>query len=108
MQKLFYILIFTLPFVVSAQIKIENPLRRSGTFEQLITNVASIIRVVTVPLAAVAISVVGFRFVIAIASGKAEEIAKTKKILLWVVVGSAIIVGSRYIADVIVNFAGQL
>lgn len=106
MKKLFYAIILALPFIAEAQFP-NNPLR-STNFQALVRNAASIIRVVTVPFAAVAIIVVGFRFVTAVASGNAEEITKTKKILLWVIVGSAIIVGSTYISDVIVNFASQL
>ena len=107
MKRIFYIAMLVLPLIAEAQLLIINPLK-SGNFGDLVKKVASTIRIVAIPFAAVAIIIVGFRFVMAVASSKAEDITKTKKILLWVVVGAAIIVGSSYIAEVIVNFASNL
>lgn len=107
MKTLFYIFILTLPQIALAQLSIGNPLK-SQTFGELVVNVFTIVRNVAIPFAAVAIIIVGFQLVTSAKSGNAEGTAKAKKSLIWVLVGSAIIVGAEVIARVVVNFAEKL
>lgn len=109
MKKLFYISILTLPQIGLAQININirNPLQ-SQSFGDLVIRISELIRQVALPFAAVAIIVIGFKIITSVASGNAEETAKNKKILIWVLVGAAIIAGAPELAKAIVNFASKL
>lgn len=113
MKKLFYLIfyiILTLPQITLSQQQrffIRNPLT-SRDVQSLVKNVAAIIRSVAIPLAAVAIIIIGFKIITAVASGRTEEVTRAKTALIWVLVGSAIIVGATVIAEVIVNFAEKL
>ena len=95
-----------LPLVAIAQCPpnctFDNP-TDNRTLLDLIKRVAKDVRDVAVPFAVVAIVVIGFKLVTAAASGKAEETTKARKILLWVIIGSAIIVGATVLVDVAIN-----
>lgn len=75
----------------------------ANTFLELIQSVAEAARTIAVPFAVIAIIIVGFRFVAAAAGGKTEEVAKARKLFLWVLVGSAIIVGSTILVEAVIN-----
>lgn len=73
------------------------------TFLELIQSVAKAVRLIAVPFAVIAIIIVGFRFVAAAAGGKVEEVAKARKLFLWVLIGSAIIVGATILVEAVIN-----
>lgn len=87
---------------------IENPISPTSNFPRLIEKIAVAVRTIAIPLAGVAIVFVGFKFVIAAASGNQSELTKAKTMLLWVLVGTAIIIGASVLAEAVVNFARTL
>lgn len=96
----------TAPFMVVAQCPpdctINNPIDEK-TFIDFIKRVAKDARDIVVPFAVMAIIFAGFKFVTASASGKTEETAKARKLLTWVVAGSAIIVGATVLIQAVIN-----
>ena len=81
---------------------IPNPISVC-TIEDLINAVATQIVTFGSVAAAIAIIVVGFRLVVASASGNQGEIAQAKKMLGWVLTGTAIVVGAGALASAVVN-----
>ncbi len=94
------------PFIAAAECppdcEFKNPVDEN-TFLDLLKRFAEDVRTVAVPFAVVAIIFVGFKFVTASASGNPAETAKARKLLKWVVVGSAIIVGATVLVDAVIN-----
>lgn len=84
-----------------------NPID-ADDFGELVQAIASALIKIVTPLAVVAIIFTGFRFITASLQGNTGEIAKTKTMLLWVLVGSAVIVGASALAIAAVNFAKNL
>lgn len=80
----------------------KNPIDVASVLD-LIEVIASAIRLIATPLAVLAIIITGFRFVSAAASGKPDALAKTKSAFLWVIVGTAAIVGATFLAEMAVN-----
>lgn len=92
-----------LPVLAFAQtFEFPNPLK-AQTFLDLVNAVARAVQEVALPFAVVAIIFVGFRFVSASAAGKPEAVAKARALFLWVLVGTAIIVGASILAQAVVN-----
>ncbi len=76
-----------------------NPLGDTSTFEGLVKNVAGIAARVGLTIAVIYIIYAGLMFVLA--RGKPAELEKAKKNLLYVVIGTGILLGAWVIADVI-------
>lgn len=91
-----------------AQIVIPNPISPTSNFPQLIKNIAEAVRVIAMPLAIAAIIFVGFKLVVAAAQGNDKGLQEGKKMLWWVLIGTAIIIGASVLAQVVVNFASTL
>ena len=83
--------------------EIPNPIAAKD-FPTLITQIAGAIVAIVLPISVIAIIYAGFRFVTASAQGNTGELEKAKKMLLWIIVGTAIIVGSSLLARAIINF----
>lgn len=87
--------------------KITNPLRVGGSVFDILT---AVIRNIIMPLASVlvvlAILYSGFRFVMA--QGNPSEIAKAKEGLIWVLVGSAVLLGAYGISELIQGTVKQV
>lgn len=102
----FVMLAIVAPFTVTAECPpdctINNPIDEK-TFIDFIKRVAKDARDIVVPFAVMAIIFAGFKFVTASASGKAEETAKARKLLTWIIVGSAIIVGATVLIQAVIN-----
>lgn len=92
-----------LPFVALAQSQEVPPPIKARTIGELIVDITSFVARIAVTLAAIAIIVVGFKFVSASVSGKVEGISEARKILLWVLIGTAIVVAARIIAPAIIE-----
>lgn len=90
-----------------AQTAIENPID-ADDFGTLVVSIAETVRDIALPLAFAALVFVGFRFVTATAAGDKEGLTAAKKMLLWVVVGTAILVGATVLAEAIVETAKKL
>ena len=87
--------------------KITNPLEVGGSVFDILT---AVIRNIIMPLASVlvvlAILYSGFRFVMA--QGNSTEIAKAKEGLIWVLVGSAVLLGAYGISELIEGTVKQV
>lgn len=87
--------------------KITNPLRVGGSVFDILT---AVIRNIIMPLASVlvvlAILYSGFRFVMA--QGNSTEITKAKEGLIWVLVGSAVLLGAYGISELIKGTVEQV
>ncbi len=86
---------------------IPNPISVCS-FEELIASIISQLVPIAVMLSAAAIIFVGFRLVIATARGNEAEITKSKNLLWYALVGTAILVGASALAAAIVNFVKTL
>lgn len=96
-----------LAYSASAAVTIQNPIG-AQSFTELIKRLADAILTIAIPLAVVAIIFVGFKFVLASASGNAKGLEESRKMLLWVAIGTALIVGASAIAKALVDFAQRL
>ena len=85
-----------------AQTRIPNPLSVSN-FTDLVLAVAQSVVTIAIPFAALAIIFVGFRIVVAAHSGNDGELRKAKGMLLYVIIGTVIIVAASAIAIAVVN-----
>lgn len=97
------ILGIALPFFTSAiPFIIPNP-TDTKTFFDLVKFVAQAVRTVAVPFAVIVIIVTGFKFIAAGAAGKPDATTQARNTLIWVIAGTAIIVGASYLAELAVN-----
>lgn len=97
------IVLLTSPFVVKANgvaIKIPNPLK-AESFKELIDNIIDFLVKIGFPLALAVIIYAGIMFMAS--GGNEEKVTRAKKILLWAVIGYAIILMSKGIISVILN-----
>ncbi|MEK7559881.1 MAG: pilin [Patescibacteria group bacterium] len=84
---------------------IKNPLK-ADNIPELIENVADFAVAVGLPIATIFIVYSGFLFVSA--KGNEKKLESAKETFKWAVVGAALIVGARFLAAAIVNFAKGL
>ena len=85
--------------------EIRNPIA-AKSFPCLIKTISLAAVQVAVPIAVITIIIVGLRFVFAGLSGNSSKVAEARKLLLNVVIGTAIIVGSFVIASAAVQLFG--
>lgn len=85
----------------------ENPIKAQN-LEELVETLSQAILKLAFVLAPIFILITGFRFVTAAATGNIAKISEAKKLFLWTLVGTAIIVGASVIATAIINFAKNL
>lgn len=87
--------------------RIPNPIA-AASFPCLVQTVSRAAIQVAIPLAIITIIFAGLRFIFAGLQGNQTKIADARKMLLWAVVGTAIVVGSFAIANAAVQiFGGQ-
>lgn len=106
-KNLTSIIFFFVPYPVFAQGEVPNPIVYRNILD-LVGGVASTVREIALFLAIIAIIVVGFKFVSASFSGNPDEVARARKTLLWVFIGTAIVVAVSVIAPAIVGFIKRL
>jgi len=87
------------PLVITEQI--ENPLGDGSSLPAFVESLLGIIVRAGIPLIVLALVYTGFRFVEA--RGNPGKIEDAKKLLLWTVIGSAIILGAWTIATILTN-----
>jgi len=110
-KKLFLLGFFTIFTIFNfgifqfASADLESPLQ-SKTFAALIANIAKIVAQIGLPLAVIAIIYAGFLFVTA--RGNEEQIKTAKKAFFWAIIGTALLLGARAIAEAIKQFLGTL
>lgn len=80
-----------------------NPLGEgTKTFFDIARNVTDAALTLSIPLATIAIIVIGIQFVIA--SGNPTKLAEAKKKFFWVLIGTAFMVGSSLLAKVVIDY----
>ena len=72
----------------------------------MIRDLTQIILTIGLPLAALMIIFSGFKFVTA--GGNEEQIKKARQMFYWTIIGAAVIIGARVIAEAVVQFAQDL
>lgn len=97
--------IFTSANFVSAQTVIPNPIA-AQSFPCLIQTISLAAMQVAIPIAIVTIIFAGLKFIFAGASGNSAKVAEARKILMWAVIGTAVVVGSFVIANAAVELFG--
>ncbi len=100
-------MLFTVPYTF-AQTTFPNPLGQTKTVTGLIDAVSTAVIMIALPIAVIAIIIVGLRLLIAGASGETGKVTESKTLLWWVVIGTAIVVGSAAIAKAVVSFVETL
>lgn len=86
-------------------IAIENPLK-ADTIGELITTIADFAMTIGLPIAIIFIVYSGFLFVSA--RGDEKKLETAKEGFKWAIIGAAILVGAKFLAEAIVNFAKGL
>ena len=89
------------PFVSAAE-NIPNPIT-SKSFPCLVKALSEAAITIVVPIAIVAIIFAGLKFIIAGAQGNEGKIKEARNMLFWIVVGTAVVVGSFVLAEVGIN-----
>ncbi|OHA00469.1 MAG: hypothetical protein A3C07_01270 [Candidatus Sungbacteria bacterium RIFCSPHIGHO2_02_FULL_47_11] len=79
-----------------------NPINATS-LPDLITSIADALVFVAAPIAVVAIIIAGFMFVVGGARGDDGSVTAARKMFLWVLIGTAIIVGASLLAHAVVN-----
>ncbi|MDI6591604.1 MAG: hypothetical protein QME61_01550 [Patescibacteria group bacterium] len=106
MKKLFF-LIFLIGLILSfstfAQIIIENPLR-ANTIEEVVDNFINFIFYLAIALAPLMI-IIG-AFYLLIAGGEAKKVETGKKIILYTLIGFAIVLFAKGLISVIKSVLG--
>jgi hypothetical protein len=77
---------------------IDNPIK-SKTFEELIANITNFVFLVSIALAPLMIILAGFYYMTA--NGEPEKIKKAKDIMLYTVIGIAVVLLSRAFVSMI-------
>jgi hypothetical protein len=87
------------PGTSNINFKIDNPVSGFDDIPSLIVALLEIVMMIAAPVIAVMIIYAGFLFVTA--RGNATQMENAKKTLLYVVIGAAIILGAKIIAEAI-------
>lgn len=102
---LYFILYYSIPFAVAAQVELPNPVN-ANTFTELINLFAGLAVQIGIPIAAIFIIFAGFQFVTA--RGNQTKLQNAKTTFYWTIIGTVILVGAWVIAKAVVNFAQGL
>jgi len=100
-------MIVRVPVAFAQTTEIENPIGATS-FEELVVSITAQLVPIAAVLATIAIVFAGFKYIVAAAKGNPAEIQKANKLLVWVLVGTAIVVGASVIANAVVQFAKEL
>lgn len=87
---------------IAHAITYPNPIA-AQSLPDLITSIADALVFVAVPLAVVAIIIAGFMFVVGGAKGDDGAVTRARQMFLWILIGTAIIVGASILAHAVVN-----
>jgi|SRR3989344_2910194 len=93
--------------IARAQISFQilNPINATD-FRGVVLMITRLLMTIGIPLAAIFIIFTGFKYVAA--RGDPKAIEEAHKMLLWTLIGTAVIVGAYAIATAVVNFANNL
>lgn len=93
--------LLSLPVLVSAQaFGLQNPIG-VNSISELIVIVVKVIRYIAIPFVVIMIMYAGFQYLLA--RGNTDKVNKAHGMLLWIVVGSFVILSAEMIALVISN-----
>jgi hypothetical protein len=81
--------------------QLKNPLGSSTTLDGFLAKILDAIVLLLSPVVVIMLLYSGFLFVTA--QGKAEEITKAKQALIYTLIGAAIVLGAKGLAEVIKN-----
>lgn len=96
------------PYIFAQGTTFPNPLGQTDTVTKLIDSISTAVIQIAMPIAVIAIIIVGLRLLIAGVSGETGKVTETKKMLWWVLIGTAVVVGSAALAKAVVTFVGDL
>jgi hypothetical protein len=84
---------------------LTNPLQGRGinSIGGLAMSFVEIISYIVVLIAVLAFIYVGFQYIIFSAQGNSAKIKELHKWLLWIVVGTAIVIGARVLVEIVIN-----
>lgn len=102
---LFVMLIVSTPTL--ADLLVDNPIK-AADFPTLIEELAHALLIVGLPLAAFAILLVGFKLAVSASSGDQKGVQEAKKALVWVLIGSAIVIGAAVLAQAVINTTNSI
>ena len=69
----------------------------------LIVLILTYIQSIAIPLAIIAIVIVGIQFIYGAATGNQGLISRSRTLLLWILIGTAIVIGAMYLATAMVD-----
>ena len=93
----------------SGSINIENPLSpNTSTLVDLITSITTQLTPFAITIAIFSIVLIGVKFVFAAVQGDASGIKEARKYLLWVIIGTAIVVAANGLAAATRDFFSHL
>ncbi len=78
----------------------------AGSFGDILRGIAQWVANIGIPVVAFFIILTGFKFVAA--QGNEEKLKEAKQMLVWTLVGAAVVMGSVAIANMIIKFAESL
>lgn len=84
---------------------IKNPIKADSLIV-LLELILNIIIEIGTPILIIAIIFVGFKFVMA--QGKEAKISEARQALMWVLVGAAIVIGSKVIVEIVQNTVNSI
>lgn len=96
--------IFSLPAQARAVVEFPNPIQ-ANDLPSLVQSISTALITIVIPVSTIGIIWAGFKFVTASASGNDGELTKARKMLLWIILGTALVIGSSLLARAVVNFA---
>lgn len=102
----FFILSYS-PYAFAASFKIDNPLKAQD-FPTLVEHLSTAVMKIGVPFAVAALIFGGFRFISATAAGNETKLKEARTLIIWTIVGTAVIVGGAALVYAAVNFAKTL
>lgn len=86
---------------------IFNPLGVCS-FTEFIRRLISIVIIITAPLATMLIIFLGVKFIYDSVAGNVNQIEEDRKLLLWTVIGAAVVIGASVLAQAIVDLISNL
>lgn len=80
-----------------------NPIGNINSISDFVLALTKGLIVIVLPLATIALVITGLKFITASVAGDAKKLGEAKKALGWILIGSAVAIGSLAIAQALVN-----
>lgn len=82
---------------------LQNPLKNVSSIGDLVQKFVEIFSYIVVIIAVLALIYVGFQYVLYAAQGNSQKIKELHSWLLWIIVGTAIVIAARVMVLVVIN-----